>query len=91
MTPYDEIVRKHRASIREIRTQSLINEWKGHAAAAALIIFILIVAMLSYEAERRPCPTGSRSIEGWQGGRYTHLCVTGSQPFDGIEHLEVKP
>jgi len=91
VTPYDEIIRKHQASIREIRTQSSINDWKGHAAAAALIIFILIVAALSYQAERRPCPKGSRLIEGWHGGRYTHLCVTGAQPFDDIENLEMKP
>ena len=91
MTPYDEIIRKHQASMKQIRMEYPINEWKGRAMAWALIIFMLIVAMLSYEAERRPCPTGSRSIEGWQGGRYTHLCVTGAQPFDGIEQLEVKP
>lgn len=56
-----------------------------------MVVIILLCGWLLNKAHSPPCPKGTSTIEGWQGGRYTHLCVTGAQPFDGIEHLEVKP
>ncbi len=88
MTPYDEIIKRHLASTDQIRTKHLMNEWKGHALTLIFIIFVLIVAALSFEAQRQPCPEGTRTIEGWHRGGYTHLCVSESTPLEG---MEVKP
>lgn len=52
---------------------------------------LFFLGWLLHKGASQPCPAGTRTIEGYQAGRYTHLCVSGEQPFDGIEQLEVKP
>lgn len=70
------------------RRNEMLAKWIVNVIAFA---FILLLGWLLHKSQTPPCPKGTSTIEGWQGGRYTHLCVTGAQPFDGIEHLEVRP
>lgn len=49
---------------------------------------LFFLGWLLHTAKSQPCPVGTRTIEGWQAGRYTHLCVSESTPLEG---LEVKP
>lgn len=52
---------------------------------------LLFLGWILHTATSQPCPAGTRTIEGYQAGRYTHLCVSEAQPFDSIEQFEVKP
>lgn len=63
------------------------------AGAAWVIAWggLFFLGWLLHKGASQPCPAGTQTIEGYQAGRYTHLCVSGEQPFDGIEQLEVKP
>lgn len=60
------------------------------AGAAWVIVWggLFFLGWLLHEAESQPCPAGTRTIEGWHRGGYTHLCVSESTPLEG---LEVKP
>lgn len=77
MTPWEQSRRN------DVRAKWIVN--------VLAFAFVLLLGWLLHVSGTQSCPKGTSTIEGWQGGRYTHLCVTGAQPFDGIEQLEVKP